>query len=758
MRCRTPSSWSGCPASLLLLLGFGACVAPVETDSAGAPVADPVAAVDVFVGTGGPGFRVGSSTPAAGLPFGLVKVGPDTSLDGFVFGAYHCSGYYWDDDTIEGFSHLHLHGVGVPDYGAILMMPTDGWSDTMTGSDGLRTPFSHAEEAAGPGWYRVTMANGVQVELGATPRTALHRYTWPRGTTPTVVFDLEHVLDGTNLGGEVRVDAAAGVVEGFMVDAGSFTAGYGGFPVYFRAEVEGGFTGFGTWGDGPPTAGATTAAGVDLGAWVQPARNPAVIRVGISLVDLDGARANLVEQGGAGLETLRSRAEREWAALLDPFVIEGADPDAATIFYTSLYHLAQMPTLQTDVDGRYRGFDHTIHRAEGWEFYSDMSMWDTYRTAHPAYNLWFPDHARDFARSLLVMDEQGGAFPRWPAASGEGGSMLGQPAAIVLADTWLRGVEGWDADRALERLAAQSRGQGSYPYNTPPDPSLLDRYGYYPSDLVGGSVAWTQELGWADDALANLAIARGRPDLAAWFEHRSYGFLGQWDAETGFFRGRRSDGSFEPGFDELAWEEDYTEGNAWQYLWMPPAHAMATAALIGGEAPSADHPPSEAALAAARARLETFFAEADQEGLVAGPAAYYWHGNEPDIHAAFLFGQWGDLDATARWQRWVEDERYFAAPDGLAGNDDAGTLSAWYLFSTLGLYPLAGSDLLWLGAPRFDRAVVPMAGGSLTIRREGTGSHLAEVWLDGVRLLRPWLHGGDLRAGSELVYVFTQPD
>lgn len=740
MNSRTTSSWSGSLRSLLALTLLAGCVADEEPAAPFEGVAG-VEAVDPFVATGGVGFLVGSATPAATVPFGLVKLGPDTSLDWGRFDAYHCSGYYYDDDHIEGFSHLHLHGVGVPDYGSVLFAPVDGWNDARTHEDGYRQRYDKSSEAARPGWYEVTLENGIEVALTATTRTGWHRYTFPEGVDPVVLLDLEHVLAGTNLGGEVTLDPEAGTLSGYMTNAGPFTRA--GFPVYFHAEVEGGFTTWGTWGDDAPTEGRAQAAGMDLGAWFVPARNPVELRVGISLVSLDGARANLAAEAGATMEAVATAARQDWEALLDRVQITGADPEEATIFASALYHLLQMPTVQTDVDGRYRGIGQGIHTADGWTYHSDFSMWDTYRTAHPAFTLLYPDHARDFARSLVAMAEQGGAFPRWPAASHEGGSMLGQPATIVLADTWLKGVEDWDVDGALDRLVAQQSGALAVPYNAPPDPSLLDRYGYYPSDLVGESVAENQELAWADDALANLAQARGRSAEAAWFEHRSYTPLAQFDPAQGFFHGRRADGTFEEDLNPIAWEDEYVEGNAWQYLWMPPARAAEIAALLGGEE-------------AARARLTAFFEGAVDEGLIYMPPAYYWHGNEPDIHAAFLFALWGDRDATVRWQRWIEDERYFARPDGLAGNDDAGTLSAWYLFSTLGFYPIAGTDQYVLGAPRFPEARFRLGDGWFTVRRVGEGTHVVRTTLDGVEITGPLLRHHQLREGGELVVELSE--
>lgn len=703
--------------------------------------ADPVAvAVDPFIGTGGAGFLVGSSTPAATVPFGMVKLGPDTALDWGAFDAYHCAGYYWDDTHVDGFSHTHMHGTGVPDYGDVLVMPVDGMDPSYTDPDAWRARFSHAAESASPGRYTLTLDNGIRAELTASLHTGVHRYTWPAGADPVLLFDLEHVLGGQSYGAEVHVDAAAGTLSGWMINAGGFTGQ--GFPVYFYAEVPGGFGAFGTWADDPPTDGRADAAGVDVGAWIAVDAPQAELRVGISPVSVENAHSNLAEVEGQDFEAIAAAAAAAWEAPLDRFAVFGASETEARIFYTSVYHLLQMPTHWTDLDGRYAGFDGQVHTAGATPFYSDFSMWDTYRTAHPAFTLFYPEQASAFATSLLTMAQQGGAFPRWPAANGEGGSMLGAPADIVLADTWLKGVQDWDGPAAWALLDAQARGEIAVPYNARPDPAWQERYGYLPADFMGGSVAWNQELAWADDAMAGLAGALGTPEDAAYYEWRSYTYRNQYDPAVGFFHARYSDGSFSPDLNPVAWEDEYTEGNAWQYLWMPPAHADATAALFGGTE-------------AARARLSTFMQGAEDEGLLATPATWYWHGNEPDIHAPFLFALWGDPDTTGQWQRWVEDERYSDAPDGLAGNDDAGTLSAWYLFSTLGFYPIAGTDQYILGVPRFPEARFRVGDGWFTVTRTGSGSHRAAVTLDGVPLDRPVIHHHELVAGATLAFTLS---
>jgi predicted alpha-1,2-mannosidase len=724
------------PRGLLLLL-LPACTPDVLPQAS----VDPVAAVDPFIASGGPGFRVGSGTPAATVPFGMVKVGPDTSLDWGGLAAYHCSGYYYDDDHIDGFSHFHLYGVGIADYGDILFMPTDGWDPSKTGEDGYKQSFQHDNEWAEPGSYGVTLDDGIEVELAATRHGAQHRYTFPTDSDPVVLIDLQHQLYGQNLGGEVSIDAEAGTVQGYMTNAGGFTGA--GFPIWFYARFDEGIADFGTWADDTGEEGRAEASGIDLGAWIVPTSGNVNIRVGISLVSQEGARANFeAELGPRDIDGTAGLAEDAWEDALG--VVDVVDPGTElqrTLFYTALYHVLQMPQEHGDADGKYPGFDGAIHTAEGWTYHDDFSLWDTYRTANPLYDLLYPEKARDFAQSLTRMAVEGGAFPRWPAAAGDSTCMLGAPQDIVLADSWVKGVTDWDIQDAWPILRDQEMGIGDIPYNARPDVGYLDTYGYYPADLVGASVAWTQEGAWADHAMAQLAVARGELDDAAHFEYRSHAWKNVYDPAVGFFHARYSDGSFADDFSDTAWGDEYTEGNAWQYLWLAPQHADELAEVLGGRL-------------AARAKLDTFFDEARKEGVLDFPQTYYWHGNEPDIHAAWLYTLWGDRDSTWKWVRWIAENLYKDTDDGLAGNDDAGTLSAWYVFAGLGFYPIAGTPSYVAGVPLLREANFAVPGGTFTVRRIGDGDHVVAVRLNGVELTgATFVHSALIAGGSYEVEV-----
>jgi len=320
--------------------------------------------------------------------------------------------------------------------------------------------------------------------------------------------------------------------------------------------------------------------------------------------------------------------------------------------------------------------------------------------------------------------------------------MIGAPADIALADAIVKGVPGWPVEDAWVRMVAQARGNGSFPYNGRPGISEVETLGWLPADVYGGSVAWLQELAWADDALAQAAEALGDHDNAAHFSWRSYRYHNVFDAEKGYFHGRYADGSFSEELNPLAWEDEFVEGNAEQYLYLAPWDPAGLATLLGGEE-------------AARERLEWFMTEAVYEGEVFGPGAYYWHGNEPDIHAPWLFALWGDADATVRWVDWVMDSQYHVDPDGLAGNDDAGTLSAWYIFAALGFYPVAGTTTYILGAPTFDRAVFPLLGGSFTVEKEGSGRVVQSVELNGRAVDGPTFQHHELVPGGRLLFTMA---
>jgi putative alpha-1,2-mannosidase len=686
----------------------------------------PVDNVDPFIGSGGFGFGSGSSFPGAAAPHGLCKVGPDTQGEFGTLNFLHYAGYWYGDDTVRGFSHLHLHGTGATDYGVVALMPTP---------DGAPSTFDKASETSRPGYYALTLdEGGVRVEITATAHAAHHRYTG----AAAVKLDLDHHLeDGAVEGIEVAPDADGQGFSGRLRSIGGMSGGFGGYDVFFVARAQPAFT-------ATPVADGLL---LDFGA---PA-GLVEIRLGVSLVDAAGALANLeAEIPDFTFEDTRAATEAAWAELIGRVRVSGGTPAERRIFYSALYRAFLMPTWVGDVDGRWRAPDGTIAVASGWRPMSDLSLWDTYRTLHPLYAVAWPESAADSVRSLHEFARVAGFFPKWPIATGESGTMVGASAEVVVADAVVKGAAGaLDAEDAYRILRAAALDEAAPPGGRG-GRREIESYlatGWLPA-TVDGSVSKTVEFAQDDAALAELAGALGhdadRDALAA----RSRGWRELFDPASGFLRARYIDGSFAMPFDPLDFTDAYVEANAWQSSF--PAHDAAELALAFG---------GEEALVA---QLEELFVQARAEwdsadprslGFQAVPRSYYWHGNEPDLHAAWLFARAGRPDLTDTWVRWVMDAHYRDEPDGLPGNDDGGTLSAWWVFAALGLYPIAGTPAYVLSAPRFSRAEIDVPGGVFTIVAEGEGDRIQAIDLDGVpRSGRDFFHA-ELRPGSVLRFV-----
>ena len=717
-------------------------------------VIDPLPLVDPRIGTGGLGFGYGSSFVGAAVPHGLVKLGPDTSGRFGTVAFQHFSGYWAEDDTIETFSHLHLHGAGVADFGVLAVMPTASFDPAKLHASDYRATFAKADEQASPGRYAVTLASGVRAELYATARAAHHVYTFPGGGG-SVVLDLAAALDGGDVtAAALHVDAATQTVRGRFHHAGGMTGSYGGYDLFFTARARTPWTAAQVWADGQPPAAGTDASGTGVGAALTFATGPVELQVAVSLVDAAGADANLAAELPAwdAAATLAA-AEAAWRARLAVVAITGGTAAERRTFYTSLYHAFLMPTVIGDVDGRYRlvGMTEPATAADFTPM-SDFSLWDTYRTVHPLYAWLAPASARDSTGSLAAFAARGGC-PRWPIAIGESGTMLGASCDVVIADAVLRGVPEHAAavwpilrDAALAPTVPPT-GRGGRDQVEP-----YMQVGYVPAS-VGRSVSHTTEYAHDDFALANLADALGDTAAAATLRARSRGWRMLFDPAVGFLRARNADGSFPSGsFDPLELSDDYAEANAWHSLWMAGVHDPdGLAELFGGRA-------------GAIAKLETFFTESRrdwEEGDASAanfPRPYYWHGNEPDLNAAFLFAQLGRPDLTHEWARWILDHHYNDTPTGVAGNDDGGTLGSWYVLAALGLYPVAGSADYVIATPMFERARVVVDGHELVIDAPGASSarrFVAAVDLDGVAITTPRLTQADLRQGSRLTFTMT---
>jgi predicted alpha-1,2-mannosidase len=716
-------------------------------------VTDPIPWIDPRIGTGGLGFAYGSSFVGAAVPHGLAKIGPDTNgpLGTTVF--QHYSGYWAGDDRVQAFTHLHLHGAGLADYGVLAVMPTPAFDPARTSAAAYELRFSG--EVARPGWYTTVLDGGITVDLAATLHGAAERFAFSGDAGGWIVIDLAKKLDADVDNGELVVDAANQLVTGRLHQRGTMSGNYGGYDLYFAIRTRAAWAEHQVWADGPATPG-DTATGTAVGAALHfTGAEPVELHVGLSLVSGAGALANLdAELPAWDFAATATAAQAAWREKTGVVLVTGGTEDERRTFYTSLYHAFLMPTVISDLDGSYRlaGVADPLTMPTG-RMMSDLSLWDTYRTVHPLYDWLALDSARDSVRSLVAFGAGLGAFPRWPIAIGESGTMLGASAEIVIGGAVVKGiVDASEVDYPRMRAAAMdpvapAGGRGG---RSGVEPYI--EYGYVPSPQ-SSSVSRTTEFSHNDFALAAIARALGETTDADALMMRRLGWRMLFDPSVGFLRGRAIDGSFPSGtFDPTDMTDEYAEANAWHSLWMAGAHDPdGLAMLFGGRE------------GAVTKLVELFtLSKADWEdsdpSAANFPRPYYWHGNEPDLNAPFLFAQLGRPDLAQEWVRWVMTTHYAATPEGVAGNDDGGTLGSWYVFAALGLYPIPGSDRYVVVAPLFPRARVIVDGRELIIDAPGadaTHLYVAGVTLDGAPIAAPELTHAQLTTAHELRFELT---
>ncbi|WP_380878969.1 sugar hydrolase [Sphingomonas sp. DBB INV C78] len=739
-------------------------------------VATPVVAqtaydsVDPFIGTGGEGHTF----PGAVAPFGMVQVSPDTDTTCQIRDCYgHAAGYRYDDPTIQGFSQTHFSGAGHSDLGDFLIMPVAGDAvplepgDPATPGSGYRSRFSHAEEVARPGYYAVSLLDGgVRAELTAGPRVGVHRYRFPAGKAAHLVLDLRSSLynyPGKILWSSVRV-RADGTITGsretrgwaparklfFAIRANAPLAGH----AFHNREEKISYKGFQGPGRGRDDVqqlqGRALVGRLDFGTL----SSPLEIKVAISSVDEDAAIANLESEAG-GFDAIAGRTKAAWEAALGTLEIQAPQPMKRMVT-TALYHALMAPSIFSDADGRYRGPDDQVHQARDFTFHSTFSLWDTFRAEHPLLLLVQPEARNvDFVKSLLASQQTSpfGILPVWQFHGRETWTMIGYHAVPVIADAWLKGLRGFDADVALDAMV-KSASYGLY--------GGLDHYmklGFVPIDLEPEAASKTVEYAYDDWTIARMAQAMGRKDVAAQFERRAGNWRNSFDAKTGFLRARKADGAFREPFDPTAinYGSDYTEGNAWQYSWFVPQDQAGMFGLLGGDA-------------AAVRKLDQMF-EFDNSKLdyshaedIAGLIGQYIHGNEPSHHVAYLYAYAGEPWRTQERLKQIVESQYKAAPDGLSGNDDLGQMSAWLVFTALGFYPVApGSNEYVIGRPFVDRAVLTLPSGKrFSVIADGlsdANSYVGRVTLNGKPLDRVYLRHEELLAGGELRFTMrATPD
>ena len=755
-------------AGLLMLAaigGTGAAEAPGRGDAA-------FAAVDPFIGTGGEGHTF----PGAVVPFGMVQLSPDTRIQPRKDAYGWAAGYRHSDDSIVGFSHTHFSGTGHSDLGDFLLMPESGElrlerGDPDKPGSGYTSRFSHDSEIAQPGYYAVTLQDGgIRAELTAGERIGVHRYSFPRGKPAQVLLDLRTSMydyPGKVSWSRIRL-RADGTVTGFRETRGWAPGRQLYFAMRFSQPIAGhalqdteqdvAYKGFPPPAENDPARraqieGRQLVAGFGFG---NDLREPLVVKVAISPVSEEGAIANLdAEMPGFDFDRVRAEAKAQWAKALGVAEIDAPEP-MRKAFFTALYHAFQAPSLFMDADGRYRGPDNAVHQAKGWTNYSTFSLWDTYRALHPLLTIVQPERrSSDIVNSLLASRRESayGVLPVWAFHGLETWCMIGYHAVPVIADAYMKGIRGYDANEALDAMVASA----SYgPYD---GIAQYMQLGYVPIDEEGEAASKTLEYAFDDWTIFRMAQAMGRRDVAATFGKRAANWKHAFDADTGFMRARKRDGSFRTPFDPDAsgYGSDYTEGNAWQYSWYVPQDVAGLAAVHGGVDKLLNRLD---AVFDAKVDPKVFAHMEDITGLI----GWYAHGNEPSHHVAYLYAYAGQPWRTQARLKQIMDTQYKPTPDGLAGNDDLGQMSAWFVFTALGFYPVApGSNQYILGRPFVRKATLNLPNGKrFTIVADGLDDahpYVAGVTLDGKPLERTFITHREIMDGGELRFAMqAQPN
>jgi predicted alpha-1,2-mannosidase len=710
--------------------------------------------VSPYIGTGGLGFGHGAAVVGALAPFGMVRLSPDSTMSAGAIAFHHFSGYHYDDSIIRGFSHLHFHGTGVQGYGNLLFMPVPGFTPDKITPRRYRSPFVKEEEVATPGYYSARLTNGdILAELTTTGRAGLHRYTFNQGSAgAAVVIDAGftvHEVVAQNI--EMTLDPEARMIVGRHRSVGGLSRD---FDLFWAIAFDQPLKAYGIWRGTEVTAGATSLVSPSAGGGMYlefdlPDGGMLNMRAGLSMVDIDGARNNLaVEAPDFAFDVLRAQTEARWESLLGRLKIAETDPSLLTTFYTAAYHTLVMPTVFSDADGRYLGFDGQIHQADDFEYYSDLSLWDTFRTLHPWLTLAYPEIQRDIIVSLLKMYEQDGFLPIWPISNADSGTLIGASAELVIADSYVKGLRDYDTALAYEAVTRSGR-EPSPAGSSSPGRRHVNEYlelGYVAHESSDKGASMTLEYAASDGAIAEFAKAFGNQADAVEFDGRAKSYRNHWDPQTRFFRAKRRDATFKMPFDPNEWGVDYVESTAWQYLWYVPHDPQGLIELFGGREPFV-------------AAMEDFFARSkhEYENLTEITRLlfriYYWAGNEPDIATPYLFVDAGRADLAGKWARWALDTSFGDGPDGLPGNDDCGTMSSWYLFTALGFFPVPGYDKYYVGAPRYAAAEIELPGGAfrITAPNAGAANYLPRsASLDGEPLPDFIFRHTDIAAGGEL--------
>ena len=680
--------------------------------------------VDPFIGTGADG----NTFPGASVPFGGVQLSPDTRLDA-------CGGYASADSIILGFSHTHLNGVGEPEYRDVLFMPTTGkkqFAAGQAGGSGYRSHFDHLNESASPGYYSVLLKDyDINVELTATLRAGFHRYTFPETDSAHIVIDLVHPGGAEDLYLKKVSDTE---IEGLRRSHGWAWDQY----VYFVAKFSKPFASLDLVVNDTLHTDISEAHGKNIKALVNyktTSKEAVLVKVGISAVSTEGARKNLdAEIKGWDFDKVRNNAAKAWNKELSRIEIEGGTDSQQKIFYTAMYHAFLSPDIFMDVDGQYRGVDHQVHAARGFNNYTVFSLWDTYRALHPLFTIIDKKRSADFIKTLLQHYDDGGRLPMWPLAGNYTDDMLGYHSIPVIADAYMKGIRDFDAEKAFKAMkhSAELEKLGLKYYK---------QTGFLPCDRQGESVSKTLEYCYDDWCISQMAKAMNKTGDYDTYHQRAHYWENVFDTTSGFMRGKTFAHQWLTPFNPLE-NSAYSEGNAYQYMYVP--HDMeGLIKKMGGDQQFSDW-------------LDTLFTLQTGRNH-RGSIGQYWHGNEPSHHLPYLYNYTGQAWKTQRLVNRILNELYTTATDGLAGNDDCGQISAWYILSSMGFYPVApGQPIYAIGAPIFPKVTIHLEDGKKFIIRANNVSqsniYILSAKLNGKEYLNSFLRHEDIMKGGELVF------
>ena len=673
--------------------------------------------VDPKIGTGGHGHVF----VGANVPFGMVQLGPTSIPQEWDW----CSGYHQSDSTVIGFSHTHLSGTGIGDLFDVTVMPVVGEVTYARGVEedpqsGLWSYADRTKEVVRPGYYSVPLTRyGVTAEMTATPRVGFHRYAFPTSDEAALVFDLENggCWDkATDTGFCLSDDSTR--LSGWRYSSGWAKDQ----KVWFVAEFSKPVKGI-TFLQPGETSEAGTAARYARVDFDTTEGEPLLVKVALSPVSAEGAAANLeAELPGWDFDATAAAATAAWEAELGKVRIETQDEAAKRIFYTALYHTMVAPSEFCDVNGDYRGADGQVRTNPGHKTYTTFSLWATYRSPMPLMTILHPDRMPDIICTMLAIADEQGRLPVWHLWGNETDCMVGNPGIPVVADAIVKGIGGFDRERAFEaiRKTAMNPDRGN---------GLRMKHGYIPCDLFNEAVAYDMEYALADGAAARAAEALGKDDDARYFTERSHSYRNYFDPVTGFMRGRDAKGGWRTPFNPFASThraDDYCEGNAWQYTWLVPHDVAGLQACFGSR---------EAMIA----KLDSLFTVssviegAETSPDISGLIGQYAHGNEPSHHVLYLYTMLGEPWKTADRVREVLSTLYHDQPDGLSGNEDVGQMSAWYVLSSMGFYEVEpAGGRYWFGAPYFERVQIAVPGGTFTVEAKNFAPE--NRYVQGVRL------------------------